>query len=248
MTLKYNGFLSGTTLKIIAAVTMLIDHFGFLFGPFIADEALVYALRAIGRITMPIFAFFIAEGFRYTRDRKKYFLILFLLGTVCNVVYYVAMQQIYICILTTFSVSVAILYAYDGAVNSIKNKDGNFFLYFSGFAAAVAVAVFIDFFAQSRGGTFDYGWVGTLLPLFAYIVKKNPWRLLVFAVGVLGVSTYYALTKENPIYWFTLLSLAFIALYNGKRGKYGLKYFFYLFYPLHLLALEGLLMLFLMTL
>ena len=62
------GGLSGNSLKIIAAFAMLIDHVGIMFFPTVA----IY--RIIGRISFPIFAFMIAEGCRYTRNKLKYIL------------------------------------------------------------------------------------------------------------------------------------------------------------------------------
>ena len=242
----FKGFLSGNALKIIAAVCMVCDHVGYIFNPIIENADAVYFLRAVGRIAMPVFAFMIAEGFRYTRNRKKYFLTIFLLGMICNAVYYVAMQQIYICILTTFSFSVAILYAYDGMADSLKNKDGNFFFFFVAFAAAAVAAVFTDVFIKEKGGVFDYGWVGALLPLFAYVIKREKIRLIPFAIGLAGAAAYYFFTKHNSVFWFSLFSLILLFFYNGQRGKYRMKYFFYLFYPVHLLVLEGLFMLVIM--
>ena len=60
--------MSNTTLKIIACVSMLIDHIGYIFFP----EYIVF--RYLGRIAMPIFAFFIGQGCRYTKNRQKYHL------------------------------------------------------------------------------------------------------------------------------------------------------------------------------
>ena len=61
-------FLSGNSLKLIAALTMLIDHMGIMLFPNVA------VLRCIGRISFPIFAFMISEGARYTKDKTRYFL------------------------------------------------------------------------------------------------------------------------------------------------------------------------------
>ena len=60
--------IDGTVLKLIAMLTMVIDHIGDIFFPE------VFWMRFVGRIAMPIFAFFIAEGYSYTHDRKKYLL------------------------------------------------------------------------------------------------------------------------------------------------------------------------------
>ena len=63
--------LSSTVLKLIAAVTMFIDHAGLILFP----QYRIF--RIIGRLAFPIYAYCIAEGFRYTRNRKKYFLRVF---------------------------------------------------------------------------------------------------------------------------------------------------------------------------
>ena len=73
------GFLNGNALKYIAALTMLIDHAGLLLFP----RNILF--RIIGRLAFPIFAFMIAEGCRYTRNKLKYFLSVFILGFACFV-------------------------------------------------------------------------------------------------------------------------------------------------------------------
>jgi len=72
---------NGDFLKFVAMLTMLIDHIGYLFFP-----AALW-LRIIGRISFPIFAFLIARGYRYTSDKKKYALRLFVFGLISQVPY-----------------------------------------------------------------------------------------------------------------------------------------------------------------
>ena len=62
---------------------MLIDHTGYILFPSLS------ILRIIGRLSFPIYAFCIAEGFRYTKDKKKYFLRVFLLGLLCQIVFFI---------------------------------------------------------------------------------------------------------------------------------------------------------------
>ena len=59
------GSLSGNQLKIIAAISMTVDHLGFILFPSLI------ILRIIGRIAFPIFAYMIAEGCRYTKNEKR---------------------------------------------------------------------------------------------------------------------------------------------------------------------------------
>ena len=74
-------FLSGNTLKILACIAMVIDHVGVLFFP----SNMLY--RKIGRLALPLFAFLLAEGCKYTRNKKKHFFLLAFFAGVCQCVY-----------------------------------------------------------------------------------------------------------------------------------------------------------------
>ena len=87
---------SRSVLKWIALITMLIDHIGAIIGyatfsswqiPWLYD-----VLRVIGRLSFPIFAFFIAEGWHYTKNRKKYFLLLLIFAIISQPIYYFALN------------------------------------------------------------------------------------------------------------------------------------------------------------
>ena len=84
-------------LKIIAAISMFIDHLGYEVYP---DMEI---LRIIGRLAYPIFAYFIYEGCKYTRNRLRYFLQVFLLGMICFAAYYIYSKEVYGNIQLTFS-------------------------------------------------------------------------------------------------------------------------------------------------
>lgn len=70
----YRGVLSGNALKIIACVSMLVDHIGMILFP---D---VVALRIVGRLAMPLFAFTFAEGCYYSHKRSARFALILILG------------------------------------------------------------------------------------------------------------------------------------------------------------------------
>ena len=105
-TKKFPGF-TGNELKLIALISMTCDHVGLQLLP---D---VQLLRILGRLAFPIFAYMIAEGCRYTRNRKKYLLRMVSLAALCQVVYFFAMGSLYQCILVTFSLSIGLIYAMD---------------------------------------------------------------------------------------------------------------------------------------
>lgn len=78
--------LSGSALKVIAIISMVVDHCAYYL---MENNTLLYeVMRCFGRITFPVFAFLIAEGFRYTRNRMKYFLQLLGFGVVSEVPWY----------------------------------------------------------------------------------------------------------------------------------------------------------------
>lgn len=223
-------------LKVIACISMLIDHIGYLLLPE------VDALRYIGRLAMPIFAFFIGEGCLYTRDRKKYFLRLFTLGMICQAVYvleYLIMKSgdpCYLNILLTFSASVVLCSAFLNCFDKNgRHKKGraNYIL------GLVLTAVLVVCALGEEGiipVTFDYGIGGIALPLFAATTRDRRKKLLTFTAGL--VLCLFTLNYSDPSWTVcALCSLVPLYFYNGKPGKANLKYAFYLFYPVHLAVL-----------
>ena len=82
--------LDANQLKLIAIAAMTVDHVAWLLFPGYATGAVPLVMHMIGRITCPIMCFFIAEGFHYTRDRKKYALRLLALAVVSHFAYMLA--------------------------------------------------------------------------------------------------------------------------------------------------------------
>ena len=217
--------LSSNALKLIAIVIMTIDHVGMMLFPH------VQLLRIIGRLAFPIFAFMIAEGCVYTRNRKKYLLTVAVFAAVCQVVYLVAMQSLYMCILVTFSLSIVLIYALD---NAIKRKTISAWILFACiFIAIFFIAYIVPREFNLRDFGFDGDFIGILVPVFIYL-GKNKWQKLALDAVSLSIMSY----SYGWIQWYCLLSLPLLALYNGKRGKANMKYLFYFYYPLHLVAIN----------
>ena len=240
--------MSSFVLKIIAAVTMFIDHAGLLLFPEWDF------MRIIGRLAFPIYAFCIAEGFRHTKNRKLYFLRVFLLGLVCQIVYTVVDRQLYLGILIVFSLSILLMACADSFKKSLRGEvseinrtvtkllrrenvfspasdkilSGGILLTFT--AALLLLCMTIDV---------DYGFFGILLPVFTSVFEDRPRRLVMFTATLLALSI--DLTAGGFIHQFwCLLAVPLLAVYNGKPGKYRMKYFFYIFYPAHLVFLYAL--------
>lgn len=221
---------------------MLIDHIGFLLLPDVAW------LRYIGRLAMPLFAFFIAEGCRYTSNRIKYFLQIFLLGVACQSVY-IAEQAIfgevrsfYLNILLTFSFSILICFAYLHWEEIAERKDPKQ-ARLAAIPVLVCILLAVAFCAFCRYVnaetryelTLDYGLAGVLLPLGALIAKDRNKQFLYFSVALILFCVVGA--QKLSYVWFALFDIPLLALYNGQKGRTRFKYGFYLFYPAHLAIL-----------
>ena len=217
--------LSGNALKIIAMISMLIDHIGYYLFP------RVLVLRAIGRIAFPIFAFMIAEGCAHTRNRKRYFWMIAGLGGFCQVFTLLLKHSLHLNVLITFSCSISIVYCIDAWIRAERKRTR----ILSSIALAVivfATIVFPRLFPQ-YGYTFEYDFLGILLPVALYYLPKKSYRLIYLAATIVAMILQWGVWVRP----FGLLAIPLLALYSGKRGKAQLKYLFYIFYPVHLAVL-----------
>ena len=218
------GFLSGNALKLIAALSMTIDHIGVVFFPRTAW------LRIVGRLALPIFAFMIAEGCRYTRNRGRYLLSMVLLAAVCQLVSFVATGSLYQCILVTFSFSILLIWLLGRSVR--KPTAGTVAAAVAGVALAWFVCDGIPVLLPGTDYGVDYGFLGVLLPLFVFFGRKK-WEKLVLAALGLGLLCI----DLGGIQWYAMAALLPLAFYSGQRGKKSVKYLFYIYYPAHIAAL-----------
>lgn len=236
------GFLSGNLLKILAMVAMSIDHFAVLFHPYDLNW------RIVGRIAFPIFAFFLAEGFRYTKNRLRYFLTLAVAGILFQVVYYCfthgEMRNIFI----TLALALLPLFPLEATKKALLDKEASLLKKVL-FPTALCLTVYALFlFCQYYKP--DYGFYGVMLPFSASLfhaprhVDCPDWWKKLDILPVHLICTLPALFLLNhtfgSIQHYSLLALVLLAFYSGERGKWRMKYFFYIYYPVHLVALEGL--------
>lgn len=217
--------LTNNQLKIIAMVAMLSDHVGKVLLPQYP------VLQIIGRLAFPIFAFMIAEGCFYTRNKLRYFLTVFLLGAGCQVVYLITEKSLYQNILITFSLSIILIFCTENYKNK-KDKTSGVILSFA-VSGAFIISILLPVIFIDQGFVIDYGVCGVLLP-FAIFYATDKLRKLLFTAGILILLT---LDLGGGIQWFSLLSIPLLALYNKKRGKYNIKPLFYVFYPAHLVVI-----------
>ena len=215
--------LSGNQLKLIALVTMTLDHIGSYLLPQFP------VLRMIGRLSMPIYAFLIAEGCHYTKNKGKYLGLMAGLALVCQLVYYFVMGSLYMCILVTFSLSIVLIY---GLQYVQKQKNAWACLVFFLLLAGV-YWVSVELPNALHGFDIDYGFKGILLPVFFALGTTKSQKLLGGTIGMC------ILAMGSTLQWYSLLALPLLAIYSGLRGKGDYKYLFYIYYPLHLVAIYG---------
>ena len=217
--------LTNNQLKIIAMLAMLFDHVGKVLLPQYT------ILQIIGRIAFPIFAFMIAEGSYYTRNKIRYFLSVFLLGAGCQAVYIIWEKSFYMNILLTFSLSIIFIFSLEN-YKKTKEKRIRILMLFT-VITVLLIAVMLPVILIDQGFIIDYGVCGVLLPV-AIFYAPDKLRKLIYTAGILILLT---LDLGGGIQWWSLLSIPFLALYNRKRGKYNIKPLFYIFYPAHLVVI-----------
>lgn len=206
---------SGSMLKLLAVITMFIDHGALIFSAYLPGQ-IVYILRQVGRLSFPIFCFLAAEGYVHTKNKKRYAWSLLLFALLSEVpfdlmltgkVFDMGKQNIYF----TLFFGVLMMFFYENAEGWLKKA-----LMMLGVGVT---SILLDV---------DYGIRGVLLMFLLYVLREEPFAKSALAFPLLsGV-------------WTAFAAFLPINLYNGKRGFIQtpwLKYSFYAFYPAHIILL-----------
>ncbi|MBE6906804.1 MAG: hypothetical protein E7476_11080 [Ruminococcaceae bacterium] len=211
--------MNALALKIIALVSMFIDHFAVAFPSFFSETGFL-VMRCVGRVAFPIFAFLIARGCVYTKDRRRYFLRILLLAVISQIPYTYALHSSKANILFTLAASVAAIIL----LENIRSRNHR-----------ILSAVFLIpiCFASPY---LDYGWKGVLLIVLLYYIQEpvqTGW-FLVFALMLI----YNPIRSRDYLFYYlsAVVAVPFLVAYNSRQGYKGrvLQYGFYLLYPLHL--------------
>lgn len=218
--------LSQEGLKLIACITMLIDHIGALFFPSIL------MLRVIGRLSFPIYCFLLAEGAAHTKHAGRYALRLFVCAVISEFPYDLAFNGELS--LNSLTVMVSLLLGFGMLWAMGKTKSW----WLKGAIIGIAVVV-----ARYLG--VSYGWRGILVIAVFALTRGKPfaWVFQVVTLAVLFLGMPSAKLNLGfarfPIQMLGIFALIPIGLYSGRKitSNKWVQWGFYLFYPLHLLAL-----------
>lgn len=229
--------MSSFALKWVAILTMFIDHIGVtLVTPY---TPLYYVCRGIGRIAFPLFAFMLAEGFFYTKNVKRYLLRLAIFAVISEIPFDLMTagqpfswnhQNVFF----TLTLALVGLYFFD---EFVRRND-----------RALSLLTMVAVAAAAQLLCTDYGAFGVLLVFIFYRFRGERRNLIVwFALTVIlyaganAVSVYPNMRQLNMalLSLFELLSLVPLLLYHRTKGYKARfwQYFFYLFYPVHMVLL-----------
>jgi len=241
----------GSTLKLIAIITMLIDHIGAvilerilvangmsllysgnteLIYNFVKNNLVVFVIyfifRLIGRLGFPIFCFLLIEGFLHTRNVWKYAFRLFLFSIISEIPFNLAFRNMvlnegYQNVFFTLLFGLLSLIFIQMAEKKFESNKVLQYL------LIIPITVVFMLIAELLFRC-DYGAMGVLTIVVMYLLRKN--RVWEMAGGCI-VLTVMSLMEVTS--FFTLIP---VYKYNGERGL-KLKYVFYAFYPVHLLIL-----------
>ena len=242
-------------LKLIAMLTMTIDHAGAMIGamgfttvcsistPFGAFVVDVEMMRAIGRIAFPIYAFLVAEGCKKTRNPMRYVARLFVFALISELpfnllvspgsgadaaqfsLFFLGAQNVFF----TLGAGALVCVLYERMKETSK---------YMGMAIALVVALAAEFLHT------DYSFYG-VTAIFAAYLCRNTKESAIAVTAIIGGILYYAqYAAYYPVYAITYLLAVVVAgllmfVYNGKPGPRAawMKWGFYVYYPLHILVI-----------
>ena len=223
--------LTSNQLKLIAIIAMTLDHLAWTLWPGYSLEWWVMGIHILGRLTAPIMWFFIAEGYHYTRNVKKYALRLFTLALVSHFAYNFCFGIPFIPFQTSVFNQTGVVWSLAWGLVLLWVYDKSGWKDWKKLAATVFVCL-ITFPADwSCIAAMAVVFIGTYRGDFR---KQMLWMMIWSAVYALVyflfIDRVYGLIQLG-----TCLTIPLLKLYNGQRGSWkGMGKVFYIYYPLHL--------------
>ena len=228
--------LNANYLKLIAIIAMTIDHIADLLYPGMPNIIIPNICHIIGRLTAPIMFFFICEGFYYTKNLKKYIKRLFIFAIISHFAYCFAFGINFIpyskgeifnqtSIMWTLAWSVIALYIVYGN-NKLKESHKLF------------LVILLNLITFSS----DWSSIGLMITLTMYKNRENlnkQMMNMLFWTFIYSLVSFFFVSKTyGIIQLFVIIAYPLLKQYNGQKGKVNwMKWFFYLYYPIHLIII-----------
>lgn len=241
--------MSGFTIKLLAVLFMTIDH-AFKLAPGLISKIPTFSIplpgitfsfpqiiSILGRISFPLFAFSVAQGCMHTRDFPKYLKRLFIFAVISELPFdfmfrggfTVGSQNV----IWTFFFGVFAIFIYE-KLKSTK---------ILGLLAVLGIAA-LCYMCNT-----DYKSIGVILIFVIYAIKNKTLKFSMVFLLICGYYLYFRgflndilsgnitrIIGQSLYLGSMLVSIPIMALYNGKKG-FGMKWFFYIYYPVHIIVL-----------
>lgn len=240
--------LNAAQIKLIAIAAMLIDHIAWGFTEL--SSPLSQIMHMIGRITAPTMCFFLAEGYYHTRDLRKYFARLGVFALISHFAFtYFEHGKVFVAsakssVISTLLIALLCVHIYHGGQRTAEDNPPALL---REPALRLPLIALMTYFASKC----DWGVNAVLFTMCFVIARKYGLRMQLRAYAIAAV--YYILTRWNPLSMHSgfswsmlyvigvLLPVPLLMCYNGERGggtfAKPMKWFFYVFYPAHLILL-----------
>ena len=227
-----NG-LNSNQLKTFAIIAMTIDHLVSVIYPGYPKDWWIIGLHIIGRLTAPTMWFMVAEGYHYTRDLKKYIGRLFLFAVISHFAYNFAFGIPFIPFQTTVFNQTSVIWSLAWGVVAIAITDESKCHLKQWQKTLLVLGICVITFCS------DWSCIAVLAILDIYSNRGNlkmQVREMMVYVSFYAIVYFLFVDKVyGIIQLFVFICVPFIMNYNGERGKWkGMKWFFYLYYPAHL--------------
>ncbi|MGM5488364.1 MAG: TraX family protein [Nanobdellota archaeon] len=194
-------------LKLIGIVLMVIDHIASAFSASL-DPSVYHAMRAMGRMCFPIFAFHLAVGFQHTGNLRRYALRLFIAALIAQPIYWLLWGELNI--LFTLLLGLGALYLYEKEPITL-------------------IPYLLVVFVVDRVLVIDYGVLGILMILMFHV------RSIMGNAIIIAIKTIFT--------WYNVFAIlgVYLTFWKPPWRIHLPRYFFYVFYPAHLLVIKVLL-------
>ncbi|WP_296133298.1 TraX family protein [uncultured Eubacterium sp.] len=236
--------LDSNQLKLIAIIAMTVDHIAWALFDGYPTALLPLVMHIIGRLTCPIMCYFIAEGYHYTRNINKYTFRLFVFAFVSHFAYifasndFIDFRSFIPFYYGNFLNQTSVMWSLAWGLVMLRIADSKRIKSIYKVLLVILICIITLPSDWSCIAALCIMAVGTNRGDFR---KQMSW--MIFYVALYSLAYFFAIDKAYGILQMgVVLSIPVIAMYNGKRGKNPkinkfMKWFFYIFYPLHLFVI-----------